>query len=103
MTAYRLVRDYENPELPLERRLPSLARRFSCLKKADGLEPWSPDDLYTWVTTKGDATPAWHAGHLILNVLGDGPWDRFDAVAAVTVWDDKDRTVFANWVRSWRP
>jgi len=38
------IRDYENSNLPLERRLPSLARRFASLKKAIGLDPWSPEN-----------------------------------------------------------
>lgn len=102
MTAHRLIRDYENPDLPLNRRLPSLARRFSCLKDADGLKPWSPKEFYTWIAAKGEGTPAWHAGHLILNVSGDGPWGPFDAIAAVTTWGEKDRNVFATWALSWK-
>ncbi|MCP4600864.1 MAG: hypothetical protein GY847_10090 [Proteobacteria bacterium] len=101
MTQKRLIRDYENSELPIERRLPSLARRFSCLKDADGLEPWSPEELHHWVVNKGDGTPAWHAGHLILNLSGNGSWNRFDAIAAVQAWSEEDRNVFATWARSW--
>ncbi len=102
MTAYNLVRDYENPTLPLTKRLPSLARRFSCLEGADGIYPWSAKDLHAWVLEQGEGSAAWHAGHLILNVFGEGPWELFDAVAAVKVWNDDDRAVFAGWARTWQ-
>lgn len=102
MTNSRLIRDYENQELPLEKRLPSLARRFSCMKDAKGLDPWSPKELHEWIEGKGRDTAAWHAGHLILNLSGDGPWENFDAVAAVKVWDDSEKKVFATWALSWQ-
>ncbi len=98
----RLIRDYENPDLPFERRLPSLARRFTCLKGAAGLEPWSPAALYSWIETAGEGTAAWHAGHLILNLSGPGDWSSFDAIAAVKTWNDEDLTVFTTWARTWR-
>ena len=102
MTTNRLIRDYENPDLTMDRRLPSLARRFSCLKGADGLEPWSPDKFHAWVIAAGQGTPAWHAGHLILNLSGKGSWEPFDAIAAVDTWDDPDKSLFATWVLSWK-
>ena len=80
-----LVRDYENSSLPLERRVPSLARRFSCLKRADGVDPWCSETFHKWVTENGENTCEWHAGHLILNLMGQGPWKPFDAISAVSV------------------
>jgi len=97
-----VIRAYENPDLPLSERLPSLARRFSCISRADGLDPWSPDRFHEWVVGAGEGTPAWHAGHLVLGLWGDGPWERFDAVAAVAAWGDADRRTFANWCLVWR-
>jgi hypothetical protein len=44
---------------------------------------------------------AWHAGHLVLNVYRKGPWAVFDAIAAVQVWNEEDRSLFAAWVRFW--
>lgn len=102
MTSERLIRDYENPNLPLERRLPSLARRFACLRHAEGLDPWSAEQFHAWIMRTGEGSTAWHAGHLVLNLKGDGPWARFDAVAAVRVWDEGSRNVFATWARTWR-
>jgi len=96
-----LIRDYENLELPLEKRLPSLARRFTCLADADGLTPWIPEQLYVWTLSRGAGTPAWHAGHLILNLSGDGPWQTFNAIEAVRIWNGEDRAIFANWARTW--
>lgn len=96
-----LVRDYENRDLPLAKRLPSLARRFNCLANADGLDPWLPEQLYSWILAKGEGTPEWYAGHLILNLSGKGPWNKFDAIEAVMVWDPEDRSVFASWARTW--
>ena len=97
----RLIRDYENTDLPLERRLPSLARRFPCLTGARGIDPWSPDELHRWVESQEEGCAGRYAGLFVLNLLGDGPWDRFDAVRAVPVWDDDERRTFANWVRTW--
>jgi hypothetical protein len=101
MRAHRLVRDYENPALSLEERLPSLARRFSCLNGVGGLNPWSALDFYDWVLMQGESSSAWHAGHLVLNVYGKGPWVGFDAIAAVQVWNEADRGLFAAWARFW--
>lgn len=102
MSSIRLLRDYENPNLPLEVRLPSLARRFPCLAGAPGLDPFSPNIFYKWILSKPPGTSTWHAGHLILNLHDKGPWAPFDAVAAVTAFDEKNRTVFANWARTWQ-
>jgi hypothetical protein len=102
MNDNRLVRDYENSGLPIKERVPSLARRFSCLKNARGVAPWSAGTFHSWVISQGEGTAAWHAGHLILNLSGVGPWARFDAISAVMVWNDDDRTLFATWARSWR-
>ena len=101
MRAHRLVRDYENPALSLEERLPSLARRFSCLNGAGGLNPWSALNFYDWVLMQGENSSAWHAGHLVLNIYAKGSWVGFDAIAAVQVWNEEDRALFAAWARFW--
>lgn len=97
-----LMRDYENSALPLERRLPSLARRFPCLRDARGIDPWSPEAFHAWARGEGRDTPCWHAAHLVLNLAGDGPWDTFDAIAAVNCFDEGDRRVFITWAQTWR-
>jgi hypothetical protein len=102
MTRLAMIRDYENSALPLERRLPSLAKRFTCLKNAKGLEPWSTDVLFAWLKTQGQGSAAWHAGLFILNLFAQGGWDEFDAIGAIQSWDERDKTVFATWVKSWR-
>ena len=102
MSSVRLLRDYENPDLSLDVRLPSLARRFPCLKGAPGLEPFCAPAFYTWILTKPEGSAARHAGLLILNLSGEGPWHPFDAIGAIQVFDEENRNVFANWARSWR-
>ena len=102
MSTVRLLRDYENPDLSLEVRLPSLARRFPCLKGAPGLQPFSVRDLHNWVLRRPERSAARHAGLLILNLSGPGPWAPFDAISAVASFDEETRTVFANWARSWQ-
>lgn len=103
MTAVSLLRDYENPELSLQIRLPSLARRFPCLKAAPGLDPFCEAEFHAWIKTRPPGSAARHAGLLILNLGGPGPWEPFDAIGAVTVFDEANRAVFANWTLSWRP
>lgn len=98
----RLVRDYENDELPLERRLPSLARRFDCLVGALGLDPWSPEALHRWTLGQVVGSAPWHAGHLILNLVGSGPWAKFEVIDAVDALNEKDRRTLATWVIGWR-
>jgi hypothetical protein len=65
------------------------------------LNPWSALDFYDWVLMQEENAPAWHAGHLVLNVYGKGPWTAFDAIAAVQSWSEEDRALFAAWARFW--
>ena len=102
MSSNSLVRDYENPNLSLEQRLPSLARRFPCLERADGLDPWSPNAFYEWALSDGEGTSRWHAAHLVLNLEGKGPWKQFDAIAAIQIFGDADRLVFSSWAKTWK-
>lgn len=96
-----LIRDYENTTLPIEKRVASLARRFPCLKGAPGLDPMTPSEFYKWLRTVPKGSAARHAGLLILNLLGKGEWPPFDAISALSVFDDADKMVFGNWVRCW--
>ncbi len=100
-SSVRLLRDYENKGLSLEIRLPSLARRFPCLKGAPGLEPFSPQILHHWALSEPKDSQAGHAARLILNLAGSGPWEPFDVIAAISVFDAANRDVFVNWARSW--
>jgi hypothetical protein len=96
------IRAYERADAPLSERLPSLIRRFPCLKGAKGIDPWDAEAFYSWVAVQGANSPAFHAGHLALNLQGAGPWQPFDAIAAAQAWGEKDREVFVNWMRVWR-
>ncbi|MCK9458105.1 MAG: hypothetical protein M0R80_00315 [Proteobacteria bacterium] len=96
------IRAYERRELPVAERLPSLARRFPCLKGAVGLDPFDPAAFHAWSSSRGQGSAAYHAGLLLLNLYGEGPWERFDVLAAVRVWSDADRQMFINWMRVWR-
>jgi hypothetical protein len=102
MAAVASIRAYERSELPVAERLPSLARRFPSLRGAEGLEPFDPDAFHAWMRKKGGCSAAYHTGLLLLNLYGPGPWERFDALAALRVWDDADRQMFVNWLRVWR-
>ena len=96
------IRAYERSDLPLAERLPSLGRRFPSLADAAGLDPWNADRLFAWISERGAQSPAFHAGLLLLNLHGRGPWPPFDVLAAARVWDDEDRQMFIDWMRVWR-
>lgn len=96
------IRAYEREDLPLAERLTSLGRRFPCLERAAGLDPFAPDTLHAWALEQGPEEPGFHAAMLLLNLHGDGPWERFDAVAAARLWSDRDKKMFANWLLVWR-
>jgi hypothetical protein len=102
MSSVSSIRAYERPELPLEQRLPSLARRFPCLDGAAGLDPWDPRALHAWIRERGEGSAAWHAGLLLLNLWGRRDWPRFDALAAARVWEEGDKQMFVDWMRVWR-
>jgi hypothetical protein len=102
MTAVTSIRAYERRELPIAERLPSLARRFPCLRGAEGLEPFDPGAFHASMRARGDGSAAYHAGLLLLNLYGKGPWERFDALAALRAWGDADRQMFINFMRVWR-
>ncbi len=102
MSSVRLLRDYENPDLSLEIRLPSLARRFSCLSEAPGLDPFEPQVFHKWAYEQPPHSPSKHAALMVLNLLSPGKWEPFDALTAVKLFSPHDRDVLANWVRSWR-
>ena len=96
------IRAYERRELPVADRLPSLARRFPCLKGAAGLEPFDPASFHAWAKSKGPGSGEYHAAILLLNLFGDGAWEKFDVLTAARVWGDADRQMFINWMRVWR-
>jgi hypothetical protein len=102
MTSVSSIRSYERADLDLGGRLPSLARRFPSLKGAGGLEPWNPAAFHAWIAERGEGGAAWHAGLLLLNLWGAGPWPPFDLLAAARVWEDGDKQMFVNWLRVWK-
>ena len=96
------IRAYEREDLPLGERLTSLGRRFPCLENAEGLDPFVPETLHAWAEALGPTDGAYHAATLLLNLSGDGPWERFDAVTAAQLWSDADKKMFVNWMMVWR-
>ena len=96
------IRAYERGDLPLEERLPSLARRFPCLESASGIDPWDPEALHSWARALPSGSAGFHAAHLILNIWGPGPWEGFDLLEAARTWDEADRQTFVDWIRVWR-
>jgi hypothetical protein len=96
------IRAYEREDLPLAERLTSLGRRFPCLEQAAGLDPFRPEELRRWAEERGPDDGAYHAAMLLLNLFGEGPWERFDVVAAARLWSDADKQMFVNWMMVWR-
>jgi len=96
------IRAYERNDLPIEERLPSLARRFPCLEGAEGIDPWEPEVFHRWVARHPEGDPAFHGGLLLLNLWSRGPWPGFDALAAARVWLEPDRLAFIGWMKVWR-
>ena len=96
------IRGYEREDLPLAERLTSLGRRFPCLERAVGLDPFEPEALHAWALEQGESSAGYHAAMLLLNLFGDGPWERFDAVGAARLWGDQDKKMFVNWLLVWR-
>ncbi len=96
------IRAYERSDLPIEEKLPSLGKRFPCLAGARGLDPWDSTEFYEWVSQQENGGSAYHAGHLLLNLSGDGPWESFDILAARRVWTPDDRQIFINWIKVWQ-
>ncbi len=96
------IRAYERSDLPLEEKLSSLGKRFPCLKGARGFDPWDPTVFHAWVSRQENGGSAYHAGHLLLNLSGDGPWEPFDILAARRVWTSDDRQTFIKWMKVWQ-
>ena len=94
------IRSYERKELPLEKRLPSLARRFPSLNRADGVDPWDPEKLNRWVEGCDDPA-AEQAGLLLLGLAGIPTSKPFDVLVAMGCWSDDDRQMFVNFLRIW--
>jgi hypothetical protein len=100
--ASTIIRAYERTDLPLVERLTSLARRFPSLEGARGLDPFDADELHAWAEECGRDSAGFHTASLLLNLAGEGPWEQFDALTAVKVWDDQDKAMFVNWMLAWR-
>ena len=96
------IRAYERSDLPVEEKLPSLGKRFPCLTGASGLDPWDSTVFHEWVSQQENGSSAYHAGHLLLNLFGDGPWEQFDILAARRVWAPDDRLAFIKWIQVWQ-
>lgn len=96
------IRAYERSDLPLEKKLPSLGKRFPCLRGAPGLDPWDSSEFHEWVSQQETGSSAYHAGHLLLNLSGDGPWESFDILAARRVWTQDDTQAFIQWIKVWQ-
>ena len=96
------IRAYERGDLPLDERLASLARRFPCLENAAGLDPWDGSSLLDWIGNRGQDDPAYHAGHLLLNLANHEGCPPFDVMQAAKIWGEQDRQTFIDWLRVWR-
>lgn len=85
----------------------ALALRFPTLQDAAGVTPWDPARLDAWACGPAPGSGALRAARFVLGVWSPGTeWDcgRFDALDAMSSWDEKHRAAFVSWVvASWWP
>jgi hypothetical protein len=94
------IRAYERTDLPLCIRLPSLAKRFSCLIDAKGITPWNTDSLYSWVKAVNDMAPR-QGGLLILGLAKIETDEKFDLFSAMESFKEQDRQMLVNLMKIW--
>jgi hypothetical protein len=94
------IRAYERKDLPLEKRLSSLARRFTPLANAHGINPFEPEVLYEWISRSNDIA-TFQTGLLMLKLAGYETEEHFDLLSAMSAWEDTDRQMFINFLRIW--
>lgn len=94
------IRAYERKDLPIEKRLPSLARRFTPLRNAHGISPFDPEALYEWISRSND-TATFQTGLLILKLADYETEEHFDLLSAMSSWEEADRQMFINFLRIW--
>jgi hypothetical protein len=82
-------------------KMSALARSFPTLHAAQGVVPWQPEDLDRWASGPVPGSGALHAARFVLAVWNSRiEWEcgRFDAVNALSAWDDAHRAAFRSWV-----
>ena len=94
------IRAYEQKDLPLKERLSSLARRFTTLKNAHGIAPFSAERLYEWISQNND-TATFQTGLLLLQLADFETAEHFDLLSAMSAWEEDDRQMFINFLRIW--
>jgi hypothetical protein len=84
-----------------------LALMFPTLRDADGIRPWDPEKLISWLNGPAPGSGARSAGRFVLGVWnsstdwtehGLAPPGRFDLFEALAVWDDTHREALQAWV-----
>ena len=92
---------------PSAARMARLAFAFPSLRGAPGIEPWDPSILDHWADQQRRSSSERHAARFLLAVWdGFAEWrcGRFDAMAAVSVWDPVHRGAFLTWAaKPWNP
>lgn len=101
------IRAYEQNNLPLDKRLTSLARRFPCLKNAQGIEPWNAEVFYRWSLDQKKLNNEIdnslnHTCLFLLNLAEYKKCEPFNILSASKVWEDADKQMFINWMRIWK-
>ncbi|MBN2803838.1 MAG: hypothetical protein JXR91_12160 [Deltaproteobacteria bacterium] len=94
------IRAYERTDLHPGIRLPSLAKRFSCLIDAKGINPWNPETLYAWVKEVED-TASRQGGLLILGLAKIETAEKFDLFSAMESFIEQDRQMLVNLMKIW--
>lgn len=94
------IRAYERKDLPLEERLSSLALRFSSMKNAEGISPFSAEILHQWIQ-KNSNTATIQTGLLLLHLAEFKTAEPFDVLSAMAAWDENDQQMFINFLRIW--
>jgi hypothetical protein len=98
-------------EWPVVPRFQAIVSSFPTLRRADGADPWHPTVLLRWLCEGGQAHSVTLAATFVLGAWNTSTdWvelaeelefpypkaaERFDALQALTIWDDQHRAAFA--------
>lgn len=80
-----------------ESKIVLIADTFPSLAKAEGVWPWNPNRLDLWASELGRTAEAVHSARFLLrlwNAECDWECGRFNAQAAIRIWDRIHRRAF---------
>ena len=96
--------DADEPEhLDTLERMAWIARRFPSLRGKPGVDPFDATRLLAWSQSPEPSAGAFHAACCVLAIYNRAIV-RFDAIAAMGIWDAAHRDAFVAWARrGWLP